>query len=660
MNDQLDIIIPISMSNDWQSEENIIHDILEQNKRYGFTKFVLTAPGHVFRRTGYPSKAYYAKAAQQFKRIRESVTPYGITCGWWAALTFKSGTSPEFQSMVKADGSEHPFANCPLDAAFIRRFTSDVAEFAAVAEPAFIITEDDFSLSAAAGCYCDLHISEFNRRYGFAFTREELVKTLAQRTPEALEVIRKWRELSKDSQVEFAAAMRKALDERSPEIPMGYLQASLADTDGDCTYEIAKAMAGDRHVPFSRLHGATYGGIISREIPQLLFHVLYSKQHITQEFRHYMEADTFPHTRFFSAGCQMLSAMAVSFSYGLDGALFIVRQLLDGGNEETAYSKGFAKERKRFEALHQAVRGCELKGVNVHYHPFYSTLDTDPWWSWWTQPVGRFGMPYVTTEAPVSFWDDRVARYADDEEIKAALSKVLVLDGASAKVLCERGFGQYLGVDVGDDVKQGMLQWDLATREVIADDYVGNLPGRNMTAPWMLAPKGNGRMPKLTVTDPSCRVITELYNGEKELITPAMTKYQNALGGTVIVMGLTVEGNGSQALFNYRRKHLLQTLITECCDEYCLVKDAPDVMIVENAAKDAACDFRELLTIVNLCADPLDELALHLPPQLRDVKDVLLMDANGEWQDVPYRRTDDGIVVCTEVAYCQPLYLKIK
>ena len=660
MNGQLDIIIPISMSNDWQSEENIIHDILEQNKRYGFTKFVLAALSHVFRRTGYPSKACYAKAAQQFKRIRESVAPYGITCGWWVALTFKSGASTEFQSMVKADGSEHPFANCPLDAAFIRRFTSDLAEFAAVAEPAFIITEDDFSLSAAAGCYCDLHISEFNKRYGFAFTREELVKTLAQRTPEALDVIRKWRELSKDSQVEFATAMRKALDERSPEIPMGYLQASLADTDGDCTYEIAKAMAGDRHVPFSRLHGATYGGIISREIPQLLFHVLYSKQHITQEFRHYMEADTFPHTRFFSAGCQMLSAMAVTFSYGLDGALFIVRQLLDGGNEETAYSKGFAKERNRFEALHQAVQNCELKGVNVYYHPFYSTLDVDPWWSWWTQPVGRFGIPYVTTESPVSFWDDRVARYADDEEIKEALSKVLVLDGASAKVLCERGFGQYLGVDVGDDVKQGMLQWDLATREVIADDYVGNLPGRNMTAPWMLAPKGNGWMPKLTVTDPACRVITELYNGEKELITPAMTKYQNALGGTVIVMGLTVENNGSQALFNYRRKCLLQTLITECCDEYCLVKDAPDVMIVENVVKDTTCDFRELLTVVNMCADPLDELVLHLPPRLRDVENVRLMDANGEWQDVPYRRTNDGIVVCTEVAYCQPLYLKIK
>ena len=61
MSEKLDIIIPISMSNDWQAEVNIVHDILEQNERYGFNKFALTGPGHVFRRIGYPSKECYAE-----------------------------------------------------------------------------------------------------------------------------------------------------------------------------------------------------------------------------------------------------------------------------------------------------------------------------------------------------------------------------------------------------------------------------------------------------------------------------------------------------------------------------------------------------------------------------------------------------------------------
>ncbi len=165
---------------------------------------------------------------------------------------------------------------------------------------------------------------------------------------------------------------------------------------------------------------------------------------------------------------------------------------------------------------------------------------------------------------------------------------------------------------------------------------------------------------EINVTDPACRVITELYNGEKELITPAMTKYQNALGGTVIVMGLTVESNGSQALFNYRRKHLLQKLVTECCDEFCLVKQAPDVMIVENKATDPASDFKEILTLVNTCADALDEVVLHLPPTLREPADILMLDSEGAWLPVVYSRTGDGVTVHHALEYCQPMYLMIR
>lgn len=658
---KLDIIIPISMANDWPTEESVVNDILEQYHRYGFTKFALTLPGHVYRSVGYPPKQEYDRQAHMFLQVKKRLEPYGIVCGWWVALTMKSGRSADFQGIVKADGSEHPFANCPLDEAFRHRFSCDVADFAAVTHPAFIITEDDFSVSAAAGCYCDLHIREFNRRYGFDFTREQLVAVLSERTPEAIEIIKKWRELAKDSQVGLAAAMREELDKRTPEIPMGYLQAGLSDNDGDCTYDIARAMAGDRHVPFSRLYGATYGGIVAREIPQLLYHMLYSKQHITQEFLHYMEADTFPHNRFFSAGCQVAATMAVVFSYGFDGALFIVCQLLDGGNEETAYSKVYAQERVRFEALHQAVKHCRLKGVETCYHPLYSSLDDEQSvpWSWWAQLLGRFGIPYVTTESDVVFMEDRIARYADDDYIKRALSKTVIVDSAAAKILCQRGFGAYLGVDVGDDCKQGMLQWDLATREIIKEEYAGRLPGRHMTAPWMLAPKGNGKMLRMTVTDSSCRVLTELYDGNREFIAPAMTMYDNALGGTAVVMGLTVEKNGSQALYNYRRKHLLQTVVAACSDAYCMVKEAPDVMVVENQAADDTCDFRELLTLVNMCEDPLEQVVLRLPQTLRDTQTLQMLDVEGQWLSVAFSHTDDGVIIHHVLEYCRPMYIKI-
>lgn len=663
MKKELDIIIPVSIDIDWPKKDEIVRDIKEQYENYGFSRFALACPAAGWRAIGYPPKEFYTERAEIFKQVKEELAHFGIECGWWITLTLKSGKTPGFQSMIKADGSEHPFANCPLDEEFKKRFCSDVAHFARIAKPSFIITEDDFSLSAAQGCYCDIHISEFNKRYGYAYTREELVELLESKTDEAFEILRKWRELSKDSLVQFAAAMRQELDEESPEIPLGYMQAGNSDKDGDCTIDICKAMAGKNHIPFSRLYGANYGGIKAREIPDMLYHVLYSKQHTDCDFKYYFEADTFPHTRFYSASSQMIAAMGTVFSYGFDGATFQTQQLLDDPNEEIAYGRAYAKNKKRFESVKETVKDCALCGVNIAYDPFWYTADkvdikARPLW---IIPVGRFGLPYTTLDSNVAFLDEVWAKHASKDEIMKALSKTLFIDSAAAKWLIKRGFGEYIGIDVGDDVAEvGNRRWDLAAREVIKDEFCATR-GKNMTAPWMLAPLGNGMLPKITVTSPQCEIITELYNYKKELITPAMTRFKNELGGTVIVMGLTLNGNGSQALYNYRRKSLLQNLLIDACDEFVLVKDAPDVMIVENKALDPiGKGFREMLTIINLCEDALEQVVVHLPARLHDVNVIEIMCENGEWEAVNYTTIQEGVIINKELAYCVPMYLKIK
>ena len=662
MKNKVDIIIPISLDIDWPQKEEIIRDIKEQHENYGFSRFALACPSAGWRAIGYPPREFYTDRAEVFKQIKEELAPLGIECGWWITLTLKSGKTPGFQSMVKPDGSEHPFANCPLDENFKKRFVEDVADFAKIAKPAFIFTEDDFSLSAAEGCYCDIHISEFNKRYGYAYTREELVELLESKTDEAFEILRKWRELSKDSLVQFAAAMRQELDKESPEIPLGYMQAGNSDKDGDCTIDICKAMAGKNHTPFSRLYGASYCGIKAREIPFMLYHMLYSKQHIDCDFKYYLEADTFPHTRFYSASCQMISTMATTFSYGFDGATFQTQQILDDPNEETAYGSAFAKMRKSFETVKETVKDCTLKGVNIPYDPFWYTADPvdNEKKPLWVKPVSRFGIPHTTLDSNVVFADEVWAKHALKDEIMKALSKTLFIDSAAAKWLIKRGFGEYIGIDVGDDVAEvGNRRWDLAAREVIKDEFCATR-GKNMTAPWMLAPLGNGMLPEITVTNPECEVITELYSYKKEHICPAMTRFKNKLGGKVIIMGLTIKTNGSQALFNYRRKKLLQSLLENECDDFALIKDAPDVMIVENKAiNPSQKGFREMLTIINACEDALEDVTIRLPSDLRDVKGVKILDKLGEWQDTDYSLTDDGIKINRELHYCSPMFLKI-
>jgi len=662
----LDIIVPVALDLDWPTKESIVSDILEQREKYGITQFVLTAPGASWRRIGYPPKSFFVEKAEVFNEVKKELSVYNdIEIGWWIGVTFKSGPSEDFQRIVKANGQEHPFSNCPLCDNFAKRFSEDVATFAKIAKPAFIITEDDFSLSAAMGCYCSLHIDEFNKRYGYTFTREELVKVLGERTPEAIEVIKKWRELAKDSQAEFAAKIRRELDKESPEIPMGYMQAGYVDRDGECTEAISRALAGPNHTPFSRIYGADYGGIQSRYIPLMLFHLLYSKEHIGENFKFLLEADTFPHIRFFSAAKHMMATMSAAFSYGFDGATFQTQQLLDGANEEDAYGLAFKKNRKRFEEISGKAKLCTLKGVGLKNDALYNTLDPNITReaSLWVHPIARFGVPYTTLDSDVLFWDVRQTKNLSDEEIKTALSKTLFIDSEAAKALCDRGYGEYIGVSVGEDIatsgKVDSLVWDLAAREIIRDEFKGNLRGRNMPCAWMLAPLGNGKLLELSVTDEKCEVVTDYYTGAKEHICPSMTRFENSLGGKVVVMGLTLNRNHSQALFNYRRKYLIQNLIKWANDDYVLVPDVPEVFVIENESKDKK-DFKEMLTLINLCEDTLDSVPLHLPLRLKGFKNVYILNENGKWKKAKFKRTDDGVLVKHPLEFCNAMCLIIK
>ncbi|MEG0767660.1 MAG: hypothetical protein RR482_08080, partial [Clostridia bacterium] len=319
----LEIIIPVALDLDWPTRERVVGAILEQNRRDGFTNFALASPSAGWRSVGYPPTEIFREQAELFLKVKNDLAPHGIVCGWWITATVKSGPSTDFVRMVKADGSKTPFASCPLDPAFRARFAENVALFAKIAKPAFIFTEDDYSVNAAAGgygCFCEYHLEEFAKRQGRFYAREELLQRFDQNTAESIALIRKWRELTKDTLVGLSAAMRAAVDRDSPEIPIGYMQSGAADAESDCTAAVCRAMAGPNHTPFSRICGAFYGGVQERNIPEVLYHPLYCRQHIPGDFHFLHESDTFPHTRFFTAGAHMRAIMAAVYSFGYEGS----------------------------------------------------------------------------------------------------------------------------------------------------------------------------------------------------------------------------------------------------------------------------------------------------------------------------------------------------
>ena len=661
---RLEIIVPVSNDNDWPDYRQTIAEIREQHDKYGIDQFALTSPCAGWRSTGLPPEEFYRERAEVFKKIRDAVAPAGIRCGWWNTLTLKSGPDPRWNRMIRMDGTETPMASCPLNPVFRETFARNVALFVKIAKPAFVITEDDFSINAAAqyeGCFCEHHLAEFARREGRTYTREELKAILEQTTPESHELRRRWRTLMRDSLVLFAKAIRDAVDEDSPEVPMGTMQSGGSDHDGDMTEALARAMAGPAHTPFSRLCGTFYGGENISGIPAKIFHALYSKQHIGANFKCYHESDTFPHTRFFTSAASMRILMSTSYSYGFCGSTFQTQQLLDDGNEETAYGKLIGRERSRFQAIVDAAAHCRLKGVRVHYDPFRATTDSERWYyTPWTGTLSKYSIPYTTLESDTVFLSGEQPMHLDRAELMQIFSKSVFLDGDAAAAICRLGLSRYIGVETGSDPITGKNVYDLCGREVIQPEFIPDHKGRNMHRADFFSPGGKGKHYSLTPIDLGCEIITKLLSYKKEFITVGMTRFVNELGGKVVVLNQAVYENHSSSLYNYRRQKLFQELLIWCNDEFAFVKDEARIFLIMNEASDPEnAGFRGMLTISNLNPDPVEGFALHLPTAWRGCE-FLRLTPDGKYLPCPAEETEDGANFNFNINYAYPEVLLIR
>lgn len=660
-NSRLDIITPVKLEADWESAQTLAETLRYQKEHYGITRFALGAPSIGWKTVGFPPLSHFEALAKKFAQVRDAVQADGIRCGYLNMMTVLSGGGDGITPIVQSDGAVMEMTGCPLDPVFQRKFAESNALFARIAKPDFIFFEDDYGINAnvsdGMGCFCRHHLEAFARRCGRLYTREELVPLLRERTPEGLALLKRWRELMRDSMVELSQKVRQAVDLCNPEIPIGNMQPAQCDRDGDMTESVARALAGPNHTPFCRIYGTLYGDIFNaKNVPEIVSHALYSRQHMGEDFCFYHESDTYPHTRYFLSAKKIGMYMMSAYSMGFDGSTFQTVQILDDKNEETAYGKLYAKEWRRFSAVSRMARQCTVRGVEITYDPFFNTIEYRGGRPFWIRAVSLFGIPVTTLEAPVAFWDWRMARYAEHETVIKYLSKGLFLDGAAAKELCSRGYGKYLGVEVGKEIFGNQLHpSDHCAREIILPPFDVYSKGVNMWAGNQDAAGRKGTTLLLAVTDPGAEVITQICSFRQEPVCPGLVRFQNELGGRIVVQAMTVQNNMSGSLLNYRRQRLYQALIRWGSDDAVMAENEPNIYIIENESKDGS--FVGMLTVTNLGEDPVESLKLHLPPRWQKAASFRKLDRQGQWIPFPWEKDGDTLTVSEPLEYCEPLYI---
>ncbi len=654
----LDVIIPVGLDDEPDAEKQIM-SIIDLHGKTGFTKFALAAPTKGWRSVAYPPQEYFLQIAAKIIRFQEALEPHGIQCAWWHILTLKSGPTP-WRRIINIDGIPAPFSSCPLDPDFRERFASDVALVAEKARPYMIVFEDDFGINCHNGpaCFCDLHLAEFAKRSGNSYSRYELKEKLAGQSEESIALRRIWAELCKDSLTGLAAYTREKVDRLTPEIPMGSMQPGCADLDGDSTAAVAAAFAGKRHRPFVRLYGSSYGSDDAPSLPESIFHAFYGKQHLPENFVLYHESDTYPHNRFCMSAGKIKSLMSSAYSCAFDGSTFQVRQCLDNPNEEKGYYEMFAREKKRFQAIQSMAKNCSIAGCGIFYDPFRGSFCKGAHPDW-LRVLAHFGIPFTTLEAKVNFLSGSQPDALSDEKIQELLGKGLILDGEAAKILCDRGFREDIGVKALPPADTTGKLRDLEGREIIRDSFVLPEQGRRMNWYATFSPGGNGVLFQLLPISPACEIITDLVNFREENQGAGMTRFENQHGGRVVVMAMTCNGNLSSSLYNYRRQRLLQQLVAWAgADELVFVKERAKTFCIQNQPLPAFQDrIRAVMTFINLCSDPFDSLQVALPEIWRNETLVKFLDIDGNWKKAEFHNTADGMEIFRPCILFDPLYL---
>jgi len=652
--DDLDIFIPIPLTNYEGGIEQSIKDVIELHKKGEFDKFILHGPSKGWRSVGYPPRDEFEQIAKNILKFKEGVSAYDIRLGWWAHITLKTGPS-EFQRIVNIDGQKCPTSTCPLDEGFQERYSNDVALVAKLAKPELIIFEDDFGLNChnGPGCFCDLHLRFFADRVGRSYTREELQGIFEDESETSVSLRREWEAMSRDSLVQFASRVRKAVDKATPWIPMGSMQPGCADRDGDSTEAVARAFSGDKHRPFIRLCGTSYGSDDSFSLPKTIFHALYSKQHLPKDVICYHESDTYPHNRFYMSAGKMRSLMGSVYSYGFAGSTFQICQSLDKPNEEVGYHEMFMEERERFQAIMKLARHCEVSGCGLLSAP-KQTND-------WVSAFAHFGIPYSTQESAVNVLSGTLPDNFSDSQIGMFLKQGLLLDGEAAERLCARGFSEAIGVSIEGKATIMDPGRDLEGRERIRDEFTRtDQDGRRMAWFSTFSPQGNGNMHHLVPNNSSTEIVTDLLNFKNETVSVGMTRFHNSEGGRIVVMGMSVTGNLSSSLFNYRRGRLIQYLVLWAgAKDLVFIQNQPKIFCILNLPQNPDDgNLAGLVTLINLCSDTCKSVELQVPQEWLGSTALTYLDAAGRWQEAAYEFIGETVRIDHSLPLYHPLYLR--
>ncbi len=540
---------------------------------------------------------------------------------------------------------------CPYDKN-LQKYLREQMHTLALRKPSVIMIDDDMGLVyriGIKGCACPLHMAEFNRRAGTNMTREELVEHVFGDLPEDKRLTQIFLDVQGDSLVEVTKAMREGIDSVDPTI-----QGVVSSAGSYCefTENMAEAFAGEGNPKIARFNNSCFHLETSRYFSNQMIRAAIQRENVKGKIDVFLtEGDTCPHNRYATSASKLHAHLTGTILEGAKGAKLWITPLSTGFDlsQGTAYRDILSKYKGFYDELSKLYDEFEPAGCRIpvseerDYCLRVPNIFDIQLTSWGTKVLERYGVPmYVSKEVSgATFLDDNAADNFTDKEIKAFLGGTLFMSARAAKIINNRGFKEYTGVDV--------REWE---GELISYERIKltNTKVRRQIDGMEIIPLSD-----------DVEVLSEALfisgDGNERPMYPASVMYKNNLGGTVVIFSGTTDTefhyDKSVSFLNSSRKKQIVSLLIKTGNLPVYYPGDMEIYLKAGYLKDGSL----MCGIFNISFDQLEEIPLVIDNPFSCIE-ILTPEGNRRKCDF-YEK--DGIVYVKEPAITlMPVILIIK
>jgi len=465
--------------------------------------------------------AKYAEGYRQIApRVRaRSQVKQGILLQSTMGHGGRPGQPAPWQLWVRDDGVS-PYRMCPLDVRF-RDYIAKACRTFSSLKPDFFMIDDDTRIAdrKVPGCFCPLHLAAFAKTTGCSWTREEVLAAFAAKNAS---VVAAWEKLTYETMAGLFDLIRANFE---PTIP-GILCTVWAPAHYRHAKDFASRLAAPGQVPVVRANGANYAGNRLDHVTRARAHWARNLDMLGPGVVCLQEADTCPQTLWSCSAKREYENMVIQALEGVKGAKIWITRLhrTKERRSQAAYRRLFAENRGIMEWAAKA----DFRQTGVVLPPFGWDID-----DFATRYLSTVGLPYRYGYAKkgdvIALSADTLGRMTRDQ-IAAALSERVLLDGTAAVWLSENGFA--------DDIGVVAKAWARRTVQSHRDENGVELGGMSVDAAFA----------DLTERRPETVELSQLRNvpymgAEPQYEAPGALAYRNARGGEVVAFALPLRTN---------------------------------------------------------------------------------------------------------------------